>query len=344
MSAQNRPQHYRIRRMVQMVRESNETGYLANSGDFMKEFEVSRRTVARDLDYLRDEENAPLAYDEARHGYVLTDKTYALPPVNISRKEAFSFGLARKLLAHFEGTPLHLDMKAVLGKIAESLEGEVTLEPEWLGEHVDVLPEDRVRIDPELWGEMAGFVERREIIRAHYQTFDGRESDYRLRPYHLLAYHGNWYLLAHNVVKDRMATFALSRFRDITGTGQVFRRPPDFDAKVYAREAFGITRGEKTLRVRLLFEPKLAVYIIEREWHPTQTFTQRPDGRVEMRIETSGRKELIRWVLSWMPDVRVLAPKSLKDRIEEKLRDGLARQSGIEEVSTRGSSGQAAEL
>ena len=68
MSAQNRPQHYRIRRMVQMVRESNETGYMANSRDFMKEFEVSRRTVARDLDFLRDEENAPLAYDEARHG------------------------------------------------------------------------------------------------------------------------------------------------------------------------------------------------------------------------------------------------------------------------------------
>ena len=71
MSAQNRPQHYRIRRIVQMVRESNETGYMANSRDFMKEFEVSRRTVARDLDFLRDEENAPLAYDEARHGYVL---------------------------------------------------------------------------------------------------------------------------------------------------------------------------------------------------------------------------------------------------------------------------------
>ncbi len=56
--------------MVQMVRESAETGYLANSRDFMNEFEVSRRTVARDLDFLRDEENAPLAYDEARHGYV----------------------------------------------------------------------------------------------------------------------------------------------------------------------------------------------------------------------------------------------------------------------------------
>lgn len=38
----------------------------------------------------------------------------------------------------------------------------------WLSEHVDVLPEDRVRIDPDLWGRMVGFVERRETIHATY--------------------------------------------------------------------------------------------------------------------------------------------------------------------------------
>ena len=330
MKPGTRPQHYRIRRMVQMVRESAEAGYLPNGKDFMKEFEVSRRTVARDLDFLRDEENAPLAYDEARHGYALTDDTYALPPVNISRREAFSFGLARKLLAHYEGTPLHLDMRAVLGKIAESLEGEMTLEPDWLSEHVDVLPEDRVRIDPDLWGRMVGFIERREAIRATYQTFDGRVSEYALRTYHLLAYHGNWYVLAHNVEKNWVATFTLSRFKWTKGTGEAFRRPENFDAREYALKAFGITRGEKSMRVRLLFEAKLAVYIMEREWHPSQAFTERPDGRVEMCLETTGRKELIRWVLSWMPDVRVLSPKSLRERIEQKLRDGLARQSGTE--------------
>jgi hypothetical protein len=138
MKTGSRPQYYRIRRMVQMVREGAETGYLANSSDFMKAFEVSRRTVARDLDFLRDEERAPLAYDDARHGFRLADETYTLPPVRISRKEAFSFGLARKLLAHYEGTPLHLDMRSVLDKIAESLEGDVTIEPDWLSEHVGV--------------------------------------------------------------------------------------------------------------------------------------------------------------------------------------------------------------
>ena len=187
MKAGSRPQYYRIRRMLQMVREGAETGYLPNSSDFMREFEVSRRTVARDLDFLRDEERAPLAYDDARHGFGLTDETYTLPPMRISRKEAFSFGLARKLLAHYEDTPLHLDIRSVLDKIAESLEDDVTIEPDWLSEHVGVLPDDCVRIDPEVWAQMAGYIERREEIRATYQTFDGRVSEYKL--YILLVTH-----------------------------------------------------------------------------------------------------------------------------------------------------------
>jgi predicted DNA-binding transcriptional regulator YafY len=87
-------------------------------------------------------------------------------------------------------------MRSALNKIAESLEGDVTIEPAWLSEHVGVLPEDRVRIDPDVWAELAGNVERREAIRATYQTFDGRVSEYELHPYHLLARHGTWYALA----------------------------------------------------------------------------------------------------------------------------------------------------
>lgn len=327
MKAGSRPQYYRVRRMVQMVREGTDSGDLVNSADFMTEFGVSRRTVARDLDFLRDEERAPLAYDDARHGFRLTDETYTLPPVSISRREAFSFALARKLLVHYEGTPLHLDMRSVLDKIAESLEGDVTIEPAWLSEHVGVLPEDNVRIAPEVWAQLAGVIEHREAIRAEYQNFTGRISAHDLHPYHLLAYHGNWYVLARQVEKDKVGTFALSRFRRIEATGQTFNRPAEFSPETYARQAFGIVGGEEAIKVRLLFDPKLAVYITERDWHPTQQFRMRRDGRVEMRMETTGRKELIRWVLSWMPDVQVLAPKSLRDRIAEKLRDGLRVKS-----------------
>ena len=149
---------------------------------------------------------------------------------------------------------------------------------------------------------------------------------YELHPYHLLAYHGNWYVLARNTAKDQVETFALSRFRRMEATGHTFARPADFHPESFVRRAFGITGGETPMKVLLLFEPKLAVYITERQWHPSQEFRTRSDGGVELRMETTGRNELVRWVPSWMPDVKVLAPKSLRDRIAEKLRDGLRVQ------------------
>jgi hypothetical protein len=40
----------------------------------MAEFGVSRRTVARAREFLRNEECSPLAYDDARHGFRLIDE------------------------------------------------------------------------------------------------------------------------------------------------------------------------------------------------------------------------------------------------------------------------------
>jgi hypothetical protein len=106
MKAGSRPQCYRIRPMAQTVREGSETGHLPNSTDFMGEFGVSRRTRRPRPGFLRDEKRTPLDYDEARHGFRLTDETFSPSPVRISRREAFSFALARKLLARYEATPL----------------------------------------------------------------------------------------------------------------------------------------------------------------------------------------------------------------------------------------------
>jgi hypothetical protein len=64
-----------------------------------------------------------------------------------------------------------------------------------------------------------------------------------------------------------------------------------------------------------------------RVWHPSQRLLERRDGAVELRMRTSGWKELVRFVLSWQPDVRVLAPVRLRERVREKLRASLARCS-----------------
>ena len=126
---------------------------------------------------------------------------------------------------------------------------------------------------------------------------------------------GNWYLLALNTAAGRMETFALSRCRSIEGTRQHFARPVGFDAPTFFKDAFGISQADRPWKVRLLFAREVATYIRERTWHVSQELRQRRDGALELRLQTSSRKELTRWILSWMPHVKVLAPRQLRERV-----------------------------
>jgi predicted DNA-binding transcriptional regulator YafY len=115
----------------------------------------------------------------------------------------------------------------------------------------------------------------------------------------------------------------VSRIRKIRGTGRFFGVPEDFRIRDHLDKAFGIVRGDKTMKVRLLFSRNVAAYIRERVWHSSQKMVERRNGGLEVRFETAGWKELVRWVLSWQPDVKVLAPVKLKQRVLEKMKQGL---------------------
>lgn len=329
MNLATRPQYYRLRRILEMIREGTRAGPLPNCGHFARELAVSRRTLMRDLDFLRDDEKAPIAYDDSRKGFKLTDPTFTLPPVQLTQREVFTFSIARKLLERFDGTPLEMDMRSVLGKIAGALEGRVSLNLESLTDQFTVLPEDYVRVDPEVWQRAGRAINQRERLRLLYQRFDGATRRYKLEPYHLVAYHGNWYLLAFNPEVGRLETFALSRCRAIDGIGQHFVRPADFDARSFFKDTFGISRAEKPWKVRLLFAKEVATYIREREWHASQQLRVRRDGRLELRLVTCGRKELTRWILSWSPHVTVLSPAELRKRVIHRLKEGLRNYDPI---------------
>jgi predicted DNA-binding transcriptional regulator YafY len=68
----------------------------------------------------------------------------------------------------------------------------------------------------------------------------------------------------------------------------------------------------------------VVTYVRERVWHASQQMHERRDGTLELRLHTSSRKELTRWILSWMPHVKVLAPRQLRQRVSEHMRRGLS--------------------
>ena len=98
--------HPAAEHLVDMVREGSAEGDLPSRSDLRRELEVSPRTLARDLDFLRDEERAPIEDDARAHGYRLTDETYRLSPVRLSRMEAFSFALVQSFWPSSRARPL----------------------------------------------------------------------------------------------------------------------------------------------------------------------------------------------------------------------------------------------
>ncbi len=98
---------------------------------------------------------------------------------------------------------------------------------------------------PEVWERSARATNQRERLRVRYQRFDGVVRDYTVEPYHLAAYHGNWYRVARNAVAGRVETFALSRCRSLGGTGEHFAHPGAFDPQAFFRDAFGISQAEE---------------------------------------------------------------------------------------------------
>ena len=101
------------------------------------------------------------------------------------------------------------------------------------------------------------------------------------------------------------------------------------------RRWFGIAAGDEVEDVVLEFDAHVARYVRERDWHPTATLEQREGGGVRLRMRTGGF-ELERFVLEWGQHVRVVRPRSLRERVARVLAEALRQ---YEEQPREGASG-----
>ena len=69
--AKYKPQHSRLLFIDRKIRE----GRHPNCSSMAEEWEVSRKTIQRDLDYMRYQLDAPLEYSAKHRGYFYTEET-----------------------------------------------------------------------------------------------------------------------------------------------------------------------------------------------------------------------------------------------------------------------------
>lgn len=299
----------------------------------MEQFDLDNRTLRRYLADLRELGLPILDKGRGRNRVLTMDPAYGRHSVQLSLLEVVSLHFGRTLFDFLQGTHFASDMNEALERIApvmDRTDGDLTRDldrkliavPEHYKDHAE---------SGDLIDEILSALLYQNAATARYARLQGPVRTYRLHPYTLATYRQSLYLFALDEEEGKIKTYALDRFKSFKRKRKEhFEYPVDYDPHALIADAFGITGGP-VMEVALLFNAKEAPYIQERVWHKSQTVEAQPDGGVILKMRVGNSTELVRWVLGFGPDVRVLSPDSLAAEVRRQHNDA-ALGKGFEEV------------
>lgn len=287
---------------------------------------VDRRTIQRDLETLRDDFRAPIAYDARQRRLILTDPGWTLRPVSLTEAELLSLAFGAQIASEYRGTPIGPALARVFDKLRGMLDEPVDLDPGALTEHVSFFGGAVRPVDEKIWMCVArGLREGRRLRIAYRAPGYERPSEATIEPIHLACRLGDWYLIAwrSDGARPGERVYALSRVKSAAVMREA-AAPRAFDRDRDAAQRFGryipgvAGAQRKPLRVRVRFAPAVAEFALERVWHPEQKAVRRRDGSATLSLPIPGFDEALAWILRWGCAAEVLGPPELRKRVAQE--------------------------
>lgn len=286
----------------------------------MEELGVSRATLKRDLEYLRERLHAPIVWDREAGGYRFdgapaAGPTYELPGLWFSAGELYALLAAQKLLSEIEPgvlaprvAPLQARLAALLEKSGHSAEA--------ISRRVRLLSMARRAVEPRFFVEVTSalFERRRLEIDAYSRVRD--ETNTRIvSPQRLVHYRDNWYLDAWCHWRRGLRTFALDTLQRVKPLPQAAKDIPDARLDAHLASAYGIFAGRPKARAVLRFSPERARWVAAERWHRDQVGTLLPDGGYRLEVPYADERELIMDILRHGRHVVVESPAALRRKV-----------------------------
>lgn len=106
--------------MQHIDRELRNNGY-PNCNKVACHFEVSSKSIQRDIEYMRDMLNAPIDYDKRKKGYFYKQHWAFLTSSFLDRQEAEALKATKKVLSQYQGTPYFEEISSALDKVLQYL-------------------------------------------------------------------------------------------------------------------------------------------------------------------------------------------------------------------------------
>ncbi len=307
-----------------------ESRYGATVEDLVEECQVTRRTIYRDLKAV-EEAGYPLISERQVDGQVLYSFIVGynkIPPITFSLEELMTLYLCRGQLDFLQGTPFHDDLEAIFTRFRSSLPPRSVAHLERLAQASTprFLGFKDYSQQHQLLTELRQALLKQQQVEIGYRPPKRKRASYLVDPYTLLFFKNALYLggYAHN--RQELRLFAIERIASLKLLPERFEVPEDYSAAQLTGAAFGLIDDGARQLVELQFDKEIAHLIRERIWHPQQQLENGPDDSLILRFQAAGDKEILAWINSFIPYVRVLGPDSLKKQFIVGMRSALDYQ------------------
>lgn len=312
-----------IERFVKILRMARRRNGVTMS-DLEQELGISQASVKRDLDYLKERLHCPLEWDRRKYAYVVRDDLAAggrfeLPGLWFDASELFALLMMLHLVEGVQPGLLeeHVapmkerlrEMLAAGGKSAKQIESKVKL--------IHFAPR---RVEPKHFKLVATALLEGKRLRLQYWRRDKMERTERvISPLQLVHYRENWVLDAWCHMRNELRSFGLEAIEDVQVVSEPAVEVSKEDMREHFQSGYGIFAGKATNRAVLKFTPERAQWISLETWHPDQAERWLEDGSYVLEVPYSNDQELVMDILRYGPDVEVLAPPQLRERMHEAL-------------------------
>jgi predicted DNA-binding transcriptional regulator YafY len=309
-----RPPLNRMQQIFHAIRKGN----YPNRTRLARESEVTTKTVQRDLDFMRDRLNLPIAYNDQKQGYEFTQPVENFPMVELSEAELISVYVAQKALNQYKGTPFEHPLRSAFQKLISGLDGKITISWSDLESFISFRSFEIVPTDLTTFQVVSESVRLGRVLTFEYKKLNSSKFEIRrIEPYHLACIQDQWYCFGHDIDRREMRTFVLARTKNAKFGVDAFKRPEKFSIQDHLKNSFGVYTAKGRYNVRIRFDRFASQFIRERIWHPSQQIQELAEGGLELRLTVSSLHEIEPWVLSWGGHARVSSPIQLIARIAE---------------------------
>ncbi|HET9823354.1 MAG TPA: transcriptional regulator [Burkholderiaceae bacterium] len=299
----------------------------------MDELGVSRATLKRDLEYLRERLDAPIVYDRFANGYAFRPDArdarqvrHELPGLWFSEREIHALLTMHQLIGGLdEGGVLARHLQPLLDKLNGML-GTSDEQARELTRRIKVMAPARRAVAPRHFELIGGALTRRQRVHLHYWVRSRREMTERtVSPQRLVHWRNTWYLDAWCHATDALRRFALDAIREadlVSSPRAKDVAPRTIEAELDA--GYGAFSGARVQWATLEFTPEAAQWVRHEQWHPQQEQKLHADGSLTLRVPYADATELAMDILRHGEQVRVAAPAALATEVRERLRRAVA--------------------